>query len=103
MNGSFSQWQLYVPSENRLYSMLAVSNTPRWRTRVACALSSLEQYLFYSCDFLFFEYFSVVSRKYKFHNPEGLYFVSFATVYWLDPQWNWFLLETSIVRLCRAS
>ena len=25
-----------------------------------------------------------MSRKYKFHNPEGIYFVSFATVYWLD-------------------
>jgi len=25
-----------------------------------------------------------LSRKYKFHNKEGLYFVSFATVYWMD-------------------
>lgn len=25
-----------------------------------------------------------MSRKYKFHNQEGLYFVSFATVYWID-------------------
>nr|WP_321228967.1 transposase [uncultured Psychroserpens sp.] len=25
-----------------------------------------------------------MSRKYKFHNTSGLYFVSFATVYWLD-------------------
>ncbi|MEO9474663.1 MAG: transposase [Cyclobacteriaceae bacterium] len=25
-----------------------------------------------------------MSRKYKFLNPEGIYFVSFATVYWLD-------------------
>ena len=25
-----------------------------------------------------------MSRRYKFHNPEGLYFVSFATVYWLS-------------------
>jgi REP element-mobilizing transposase RayT len=25
-----------------------------------------------------------MSRKYKFLNKEGLYFVSFATVYWLD-------------------
>lgn len=25
-----------------------------------------------------------MSRKYKFHNEEGLYFVSFATVYWID-------------------
>lgn len=25
-----------------------------------------------------------MSRKYKFYNPEGLYFVSFATVNWID-------------------
>ena len=25
-----------------------------------------------------------MSRKYKFQNPSGIYFVSFATVYWLD-------------------
>jgi REP element-mobilizing transposase RayT len=25
-----------------------------------------------------------MSKKYKFHNKEGLYFVSFATVYWVD-------------------
>ena len=25
-----------------------------------------------------------MSRKYKFHNKEGIYFVSFATVYWID-------------------
>jgi hypothetical protein len=28
--------------------------------------------------------FMIMSRKYKFYNPEGIYFVSFATVYWLD-------------------
>jgi len=25
-----------------------------------------------------------MSRKYKFYNPDGLYFISFATVYWID-------------------
>jgi REP element-mobilizing transposase RayT len=25
-----------------------------------------------------------MSRKHKFHNKEGIYFVSFATVYWID-------------------
>nr|WP_314954572.1 transposase [uncultured Aggregatibacter sp.] len=25
-----------------------------------------------------------MSRKYKFYNPEGIYFVSFATVFWID-------------------
>ena len=29
-------------------------------------------------------YFYIMSRNYKFHNPEGLYFVSFAVVDWLD-------------------
>jgi len=34
-----------------------------------------------SCGFL---YFGKMSRNYKFHNKSGLYFVSFATVYWID-------------------
>src|SRR3569833_3714616 len=25
-----------------------------------------------------------MSRNYKFHNSEGLYFISFATVFWVD-------------------
>ena len=25
-----------------------------------------------------------MSRNYKFHNKEGIYFVSFATVFWVD-------------------
>ncbi|MBN6711082.1 transposase [Haemophilus haemoglobinophilus] len=25
-----------------------------------------------------------MSRKYKMNNPDGAYFVSFATVYWID-------------------
>ncbi len=25
-----------------------------------------------------------MSRKYKFQNPQGVYFISFATVYWID-------------------
>jgi REP element-mobilizing transposase RayT len=25
-----------------------------------------------------------MSRKYKFKNPEGIYFISFATVYWIE-------------------
>lgn len=25
-----------------------------------------------------------MSRKYKFHNPEGIYFITFATVQWID-------------------
>ena len=28
--------------------------------------------------------FNEMSRKYKFHNPSAAYFVSFATVYWID-------------------
>lgn len=30
MNGSYSQWQLYVPSENRLYNKVAISDTLMW-------------------------------------------------------------------------
>ena len=29
-------------------------------------------------------YLAYVSRKYKFTEPEGLYFISFATVGWID-------------------
>ncbi|RNL55371.1 REP-associated tyrosine transposase [Pedobacter jejuensis] len=39
-----------------------------------------------------------MSRKYKFYNKEGLYFVSFATVYWIDvfvrPLYNDVLVES---------
>ena len=31
-----------------------------------------------------FLYFRGMSRKYKFHNKSGLYFVSFATINWID-------------------
>ena len=38
-----------------------------------------------------------MSRKYKFHNPQGVYFVSFATVNWIDvftrPQYKDILVE----------
>ncbi len=29
-------------------------------------------------------YFYFMSRKYKFHDNDKLYFISFATVYWID-------------------
>ncbi|WP_417609987.1 hypothetical protein [Owenweeksia hongkongensis] len=32
-----------------------------------------------------------MSRNYKFHNPDGVYFVSFAVVEWLDV-WLLFIL-----------
>jgi REP element-mobilizing transposase RayT len=39
-----------------------------------------------------------MSRKYKFLNKEGLYFVSFATVYWIDvfirPAYNQIIIES---------
>lgn len=31
-----------------------------------------------------FNYFQCVSTKYKFANPEGIYFVTFAVVHWVD-------------------
>ncbi|AUP77593.1 REP-associated tyrosine transposase [Flavivirga eckloniae] len=45
-----------------------------------------------------------MSRKYKFHNKQGAYFISFATVYWLDVfirQIYFNVLEESI-NYCRA-
>ena len=46
-----------------------------------------------------------MSRKYKFHNKEGLYFVSFATVYWVDvfvrPLYSDILVESLIY--CQAN
>ncbi|MEJ6981577.1 hypothetical protein WG906_14010 [Pedobacter sp. P351] len=53
-----------------------------------------------------------MSRKYKFLNKEGLYFVSFATVNWIDarlqvragsvrPQYNNTILES--LKYCRAN
>lgn len=45
-----------------------------------------------------------MSRNYKFHNKSGLYFVSFATVYWLDvftrQVYFDFLVES--INYCRA-
>ncbi|WP_223252708.1 hypothetical protein [Owenweeksia hongkongensis] len=34
-----------------------------------------------------------MSRNYKFHNPDGVYFVSFAVVEWLDV-WLLFILAS---------
>lgn len=36
------------------------------------------------CQQFIFVYSYAMSRNYKFHNPEGVYFVSFAVVEWLD-------------------
>ena len=44
-----------------------------------------------------------MSRKYKFHNKEAAYFVSFATVYWIDiftSQEYFGILEESL-KYCR--
>src|SRR5215216_935691 len=78
---------------------------PSWRTRVACAPLIGMRYakpisnpgclrasgifcicllmLSNHCSFIKLNQ-SPVSRKYKFLNKEGLYFVSFATVNWID-------------------
>ncbi len=44
-----------------------------------------------------------MSRKYKFHNKTGLYFVSFATVYWIDvfTRQLYFDVLSESVRYCR--
>ncbi len=44
-----------------------------------------------------------MSRKYKFHNKSGLYFVSFATVYWIDvfTRQKYFDVLADSVKYCR--
>ncbi len=44
-----------------------------------------------------------MSRNYKFHNKEGVYFVSFATVYWLDvfTREIYFSILANSLNLCR--
>lgn len=46
-----------------------------------------------------------MSRKYKFKNAEGLYFISFATVYWIDvfvrDQYCWELMRS--IDYCRKN
>lgn len=46
-----------------------------------------------------------MSRKYKFHNQEGLYFVSFAVVYWIDvfTREEYFAILTESLRYCRQN
>jgi len=44
-----------------------------------------------------------MSRNYKFHNPNGAYFVSFATVFWIDvfTRQVYFKILTDSVDFCR--
>ena len=46
-----------------------------------------------------------MSRKYKFHNPEGVYFVSFATVFWIDLfiRESYFQIMINSLRYCIES
>jgi hypothetical protein len=45
-----------------------------------------------------------MSRKYKFRNPSGVYFVSFATVYWMDifTRQSYFTILEKAIDYCRA-
>ncbi|MBQ0739539.1 transposase [Aquimarina celericrescens] len=45
-----------------------------------------------------------MSRNYKFHNKSGLYFVSFATVYWIDvfTKERYLSIIASSLEYCRA-
>lgn len=45
-----------------------------------------------------------MSRKYKFHNKKGIYFISFATVYWLDifTRQIYFSILEEAVSYCRV-
>lgn len=44
-----------------------------------------------------------MSRKYKFHNPEGIYFVSFATINWLHifVRQEYFIILSESLEYCR--
>jgi len=46
-----------------------------------------------------------MSRKYKFQNEEGIYFVSFATVYWIDffVREEYFEIITDSLDYCRKN
>ena len=46
-----------------------------------------------------------MSRKYKFHNPSAAYFVSFATVYWIDvfTRQVYFNILSEGIEYCRAN
>ena len=46
-----------------------------------------------------------MSRNYKFHNKSGLYFVSFATVYWIDvfTRHQYFSILANSVEFCRKN
>ncbi len=46
-----------------------------------------------------------MSQKYKFHNKEGLYFISFATVYWIDVFVRdiYFAVITDSLEFCRKN
>lgn len=46
-----------------------------------------------------------MSRKYKFYNQEGLYFVSFAVVYWIDvfTREEYFAILTDSLAYCRKN
>jgi len=45
-----------------------------------------------------------MSRKYKFHNESGVYFVSFATVYWIDvfTRQLYFDILSDSIQYCRS-
>ncbi len=49
-------------------------------------------------------FFTIMSRKYKFHDKQGLYFVSFATVYWIDvfTREKYLTILANSIDYCRA-
>lgn len=52
-----------------------------------------------------FVIFTDMSRKYKFKNPAGVYFISFATVYWIDifVREQYFAALTDSLEYCRKN
>ena len=49
--------------------------------------------------------FIIMSRKYKFHNTAGMYFVSFATINWIDVfvREDYFNVVVESLGYCRAN
>ena len=51
---------------------------------LSCGFFFLASFNKIALFFLSLSKHKIMSRNYKFHNPEGLYFISFAVVGWLD-------------------
>lgn len=60
---------------------------------------------FHLCESCYIRIKGQMSRKYKFYDKEGLYFLSFATVYWIDVfvRDQYFSILTESLDYCRRN